>query len=111
MQGYDRYILKELNHFRRKHHYRPYIRWQNMLASTGFFFFPLFKCEFTFEIIKAGREGQSIIKKRSFGEHANFRQWRRKVNNRFFTELALRVDTEGRLPSKRIFAKVIEPLN
>ena len=38
MQGYDRYILKELNHFRRKHHYRPYIRWQNVLASTGFFF-------------------------------------------------------------------------
>ena len=47
-------VLKELNLFRRKNHYFPFIKWHNSLAAT------------------AGREASHIISKRSFGEHANF---------------------------------------
>ena len=29
-------ILRELNYYRRRNHYFPYIRWHNSLAVTGF---------------------------------------------------------------------------
>ena len=35
-KGYPEEILKELNFFRRKNHYFPFIRWHNPLAGTGF---------------------------------------------------------------------------
>ena len=34
-KGYPEEILKELNNFRKKEHYSPFIRWENSLASTG----------------------------------------------------------------------------
>eukprot|EP00828_Plagiopyla_frontata_P008578 TRINITY_DN142_c0_g1_i2.p1 TRINITY_DN142_c0_g1~~TRINITY_DN142_c0_g1_i2.p1 ORF type:complete len:327 (-),score=28.78 TRINITY_DN142_c0_g1_i2:78-1058(-) len=82
-------ILKELNHYRRKHHYFPRVKWYNALAAT------------------AAKEAEHIISKRSFGSHANFQKWRKSVHNKYLAELSLLVNTEGKIPRKRLFAKTI----
>ena len=59
-----------------------------------------------YNCILAAKEAEHIISKRSFGSHANFQKWRKSVHNKYLAELSLLVNTEGKIPRKRLFAKV-----
>ena len=43
--------------------------------------------------------------------HTNFRKWQKTIHNKDFTEIALHLNTNGGLPDKRVFAKVINYLD